>query len=276
MLMLDREAAGRKMEIEKHPASLGRKETCPCMSGHDESRQPFVVCQVETQGSTVDLRVLPRNRKGERRVKEDVEVVGVIRPLDEVVHVQKQMSTERLLKARVDLGTRARPQRQITSVAQNAVGQSAGAGHARKNQILIVWTFETAHERGTQDRAGALEVVRDTQSRLQEFPLGNPIVVVEPNTQRHRRLTKRQDVLCIESFLLDIRVAAESKLLAAARQIEWQEAGQKVWAGRIVESGIGDSELERLGQEGVGKLHAEFGVMYSLYVRQVSFHSHVI
>src|SRR5258708_4046859 len=107
MLMLDREAAGRKMEIEEQPASLGRKETCPCMSGHDESRQSFVVCQVETQGSTVDFRLLPRNRKGDRRVKEHVEVVGVMRPLDEVVHGQKQMCTDRLFKACVDWGARA-------------------------------------------------------------------------------------------------------------------------------------------------------------------------
>ena len=80
------------------------------MPEHRVGAEPVVLEQVDPAGNAVDVRVIPRNREGDGRVEQDIEVVGVGRVFVEVPEVGHDPSAERLLHADLHLVARARLQ----------------------------------------------------------------------------------------------------------------------------------------------------------------------
>ena len=70
---------------------------------HDgQYRDAMEIGHAEARVEPTDLRVVPPNRKENRRVQQVAEVVSVVGILPEVITVDDQVSPERLLKSRME------------------------------------------------------------------------------------------------------------------------------------------------------------------------------
>src|SRR5262245_18172199 len=101
---------------------------------------------------------MPRDREGDRRVQDHAEVVGVARALPEVVGVNDDVTPDALLNSEIELMAAPGFERFGDCVAQDA-GQSALAGRAREDQVLVVWRLQAASIRSAQDGVAWFEVI---------------------------------------------------------------------------------------------------------------------
>src|ERR1700754_1738671 len=103
------------------------------MSGDHEGRKPFVICEVNAGTNSVELRQLPGDWECDRSIKEHIEIIGINGVLVEVIDIDYEMATERLLETDIELVTFAGPQREIACATQNAIPQPAGARSTRQD-----------------------------------------------------------------------------------------------------------------------------------------------
>ncbi len=89
LIVVDAEASGdRSRALEQQAADLGRKITG---SGVPERRirlEAVNPSRAQTAGETIQLRVVPRNGERDRRVEQHVEIVRVMRVLQEVIGIE--------------------------------------------------------------------------------------------------------------------------------------------------------------------------------------------
>lgn len=86
---------------------------------------------------------MPGDGKGDGRVEQDAEIVSVIRIFPKVIAVDDQPLADALLKANIELIAPARLDgRGLRS--KYILSESAAAGAARKDQILVERSFKGA------------------------------------------------------------------------------------------------------------------------------------
>ena len=71
----------------------------------------FYIRCAQPKRDAIQLRFVPSNRKSNRRIKEDAEVISVIRELHKVVALNLDVSAERLLQTDIELISAARGKR---------------------------------------------------------------------------------------------------------------------------------------------------------------------
>src|SRR5262245_49755979 len=158
LIVINAKDAFRQIGIEEESAALGREIARPRVPGGEEGRETFVVGQVDARRYAVDLRQMPRDREGDRRAQDHAEVVGVARALPEVVDVDDEVTPDALLNSEVELMPAAGFERFGDRIAQDA-DQSALAGRAREDQVLVVRRLKASSVRGAQDGVGLFEII---------------------------------------------------------------------------------------------------------------------
>ena len=96
-------------------ADLRLEEARRHVRHHDERRQAMEVRHAAADGKAGDLGAGPLDRKGDRRVAQHAEVVGLVRVLPDVFAVHHQVPSEGLLETGVELIAPARAQRRGAS-----------------------------------------------------------------------------------------------------------------------------------------------------------------
>src|SRR5262249_51126389 len=128
LVVINAEDSFRQIGVEEESAALRREVARPRVPGGEEGREPFVIRQVDAHRYAVNLRQIPRDREGDRRVQNHAEVVRIARALPKVVGVNHDVFPDALLNADIELMAAAGFERLSGRVAQYAVGQSAPAG----------------------------------------------------------------------------------------------------------------------------------------------------
>src|SRR5262249_21787286 len=138
LVVINAKDAFRQIGVEEESAALGGKVARPRVPGGEVGRETFIVGQVDARREAVILRQTPRDGKGDRRVQDHAEVVSVARALPEVVGVDDDVTPDALLNSEIELMTASGFERLRRRVAKDA-RQSALAGRARENEVLVVW-----------------------------------------------------------------------------------------------------------------------------------------
>ena len=73
------------------------------MRHHDERAEAVVLDEIDLAREAVDLRMVPGDRKHDRRIEEHAEVVGIVRALDEIPEVSHDPAAKCLLDAELAL-----------------------------------------------------------------------------------------------------------------------------------------------------------------------------
>src|ERR1700693_2677930 len=108
------------------------------MPGYKERRQSLVVCKVDSNRHSVELRLVPRDWERERAIQNHIEVIRVVCVLPEVVCIDDDVTPNSLLDAGVELISPAGLQRLRGCVTENPVRQPARTGRAGQDQILVI------------------------------------------------------------------------------------------------------------------------------------------
>ena len=111
-----------------------------------------------------DLRVVPPNRKENRRVQQVAEVVSVVGILPEVITVDDQVSPERLLKSRMEfvaLPGANRPRLPAKDSIQERITRDAG-----NHQVFVEGSLKDARVGNAHNRIARLDVVGNPGTRL--------------------------------------------------------------------------------------------------------------
>src|SRR5262245_3842234 len=158
LVVINAKDASRQIRIEEEPAAFRRKVSRPRVPGGKESRDTFVVGKIDARREAVDLRQIPRDRKSDRRVQDHAEIVGVARTLPEIIDVDHDVFPDALLNSEVELMPPSGLERLGYGAAQGA-GQSALAGRAGEDEVLVVWRLQAATVRGAQDGVGSIVMI---------------------------------------------------------------------------------------------------------------------
>src|SRR6185369_7694826 len=130
------------------------------MSEHGISTQPFVRRHADLDTEAIDLRLLPLNRKCDRRVEDGVEVIIPIRVLPEVFAVDDQEFTYALFETSIELIARSRLNPDIAGSSENA------RGCAGDDKVLVVRCRHQTRVPDAQNGVGRFHQVADAESRL--------------------------------------------------------------------------------------------------------------
>ena len=212
-------------------------------------------------GDAVDLGFLPGDGEDDGGIQQGAEIESVVGEFPEVVGVQLKVAAERLLQAQIVLVAAARFDRAGFQGAEDVGGESAGAGGAGENQVLVVRGFQGARVGGAEDRAGALQQVGCAEPRFGGSGLAQTVVPIEPQAGNEREMPQGDRVLYVEGVLVHVGAAGEVEGDAAGGQIV---GGQSRLVGG--ESGLGDAQRESLVQARLHELHAGLDVVDLVHV----------
>ena len=155
-----------------------------------------------------------------------------MRELPEVVGVDQQVLSNRLLKAPVELVAEARLNRHAGRT-EYVLGQPADPGRAREQQILIERCFKSSRVSYPQNRSGLLDVISNPSRG--SGPVRNQTIVTvkaEPNVEQE--VACRDRILRIERVLVDVGGGMEPRAFRRG-QVEGKQADEK---GAPVTSGL--------------------------------------
>ena len=126
------------------------------------------------------LRPLPFHRKRDRSVAQDAEVVAVVRVLPDVLARENEITSESLLNASVELIAKARIERRYTwhRTAKKRIQHSIRAPGAGEHQIFVEGSFQQSRVGDAEYGIRLLDVVRDSEARLNFLMGGKPIVEI--------------------------------------------------------------------------------------------------
>src|SRR5262249_48595425 len=153
------------------------------MTGREESRETLIVRKVDAQSEAIDLRLIPRDRKRNRRIEQDVEVVRIARMLPEVVGVNQNVFSDRLLKACIELMPSAGLETLSRGIAKDSVTQPCGSSRIRKDQILVIGRLEGPAIGAAQHSSRLLDQIGRAKSRFPQMPFAQSRVDVEAQTE---------------------------------------------------------------------------------------------
>ena len=185
LVVVDAEDGGH-VRVQDEAAGRGAEEAGACVAHRHVGQETLYVGGRDARADAVDLRFPPGDRKCDRRVEQDAEVVAGIGEFPEVVGVHHEEAVDGLLKAGVELVAGPRGGR------HGAEGADAGA---RQQQVLVVRRFHGMGIRSAEHRAGPLDVVRDAGARLEPGGGCRAVVTVEADAAIHRPLAKGDVVL---------------------------------------------------------------------------------
>ena len=178
-------------------------------------------------GHAVQFRVVPGDRERDRRVEEDVEVIGVVRVLPEIVGIHNQPALDSLLESGIELipeagldGRRLR--------AEDILRESAGAGAARKDQVLVERSLECPRVGGAQHRVRFRNEIGNREARLNSVGGGQAVVLVFAQADVDGEISGFDRVLDIEAILVDIGLPVKEEQGAAAGQVVRHKARLKI------------------------------------------------
>ena len=185
LIVIDAEDAAVERRALRNQTALlrGRNSARVCgrRSSRPGSRESTSV--LTRPGDAVELRIVPGDGERDGGVQQRAEVVRVVGELPEIVGVHQEEFADGLLEAGIELiaesGLNGDGGR-----AEDILRKSAGAGGARKQQVLIERRFESAGVGGAQNGGGLLDVVGEAQPRLRAVVLGQAVVAVKAEAAR--------------------------------------------------------------------------------------------
>ncbi len=133
-------------------------------AGHDhEGRQTVVVGHGPADGKAGNFRIVPFDRKCDRRVAQHAEIVGVVRVFPDVFSVEDEVLSKCLLQAGVEFIAEAGRQRSkcVRCTEKERIQNRRTASHTGKYQVFVERTLQSARIGYAKNRAGRLDVVGD-------------------------------------------------------------------------------------------------------------------
>ena len=190
LVVVDTEDTRRRRGSGSGSADLGSKEARSHAGERERGGESVEVGHADATHESGNLRVVPLDREGDRRVAQHAEVVGVVRVLPDVLTGENQILAEGLLKADVKFIAPARTQRSAEGVgaAEQRVENRVAASDAREHQVLIEGGFQNTRVGGAKNCVGLLDVVCDAEARLGFGWGGQTVVKVASNSKIERPL----------------------------------------------------------------------------------------
>src|ERR1700739_373511 len=249
LVMVDAEDACAALTCRSHAdaADLGLEESSGYTGSHEICREPVEIRQAGAQQEAGNFGTVPLDRKSDRCIPEDAEVVAEMRVLPDVFRIENQVLAERLLEPGVEfvapsgaerIGDAGKPLKGgLQGVYNRIVAAAAG-----QNKILVERSFHGARIGNTQNGIRWFDVVSDSQAGLRLALHGQSVVEIAAYAQIKCPVSFGDGVLNVEGRLLHIRVPAKEMGLAARGQIDWPQGGARrsdVNAGDLAGSSVG-------------------------------------
>src|SRR6185369_17281605 len=113
------------------------EETRARVPEHRIRSESAIAWHVDSNRKSIDLRFVPLDRNGQRRVEQHVEVEIFVRVLPEIFAVNHQVLTDGLFKARSEVVARSRGWRLVGESCKHVLRKAARSGRTRENKELV-------------------------------------------------------------------------------------------------------------------------------------------
>jgi hypothetical protein len=220
LVVVDAERAFRR-KVRPQSSHLRIKEPGIHPAEHHERRQTVVVRNARANRKPADLGPFPGDRKENRAIEEHTKVVSIARVFPEIVAVDDQKSSERLLEPAVKLVSLAGPDR--ARRPENAREDAGRIPETSDDQVFVEGSFQNPGVGNPQHGVRRLNVVGYTQSKFDLAVLTDTAVDIAAHTEVERPIARSDCVLQIERHFLDVGVAMKPKEITSTGQVKWEQ-----------------------------------------------------
>ncbi len=262
--------ADGQVRVENDPSVFRTKESGVGVSHGRENSKAMDIDRADAGGYSVQLGLLPADRKRNRRTEQSVEVESVARVLAEVTHIHHDPPAEPLLNAGVILIPAAEGDGSHFSGAREQIAnQTARSGGAGRHQVLRRRRLHGVAVAAANDGPGRLEQIRKRPARLDSVSVGEAVVAIGSQSDVQGKIAQADGVLREQCDLGDVGPAAELVGRSTTGQVIRQQP-----ARRVIRR-IGDSQAEGLVEPGLRRVQPGFPVMPPLHAREIGMQSEV-
>ena len=192
---------------------LGPEEACRYAGRHKERCKPVVVRNRGANCVSGNLGTEPLDGVGDRRVIDHAEVESLVGVFPDILSVDHQVLAERLREAGMEFIAVTRAQGRCRYAGAARDGRLERDDHrveaslARDHEVFVERALHSAGIGNTQNGAGRLDVVSDTEARFRLRGAGKAIVCVDACAQIERPVVDVDCVHYVERKFLDIGMA---------------------------------------------------------------------
>ena len=258
LVVIDAEHADVHRRIEDQASVFRSEEARPRVPHVQEGLKAMEVGSGNARRHAIQLGLPPGNGKRDRRVEQNVEIVSVAGELPEIFGVHHQVFADTLLKPGVVLIALPRAERCRCVGAEHVGGESAHAGGAGEQQVLVIRRFHGVGVPQAQHGPRLLDQKGKAAARLDAGLLAQPVVLVDAQAVVEGEVPQSDRILAIESELVDFAGIAEMEQDASARQVVGNQSGRQVGVGSQTQTraGVGIRHRQRSGGVAIG-IHAD-------------------
>src|SRR5882757_3977704 len=166
-IVIDAEGKSTASDRSAGTGDLRREEAGSNRRHHDERRKVVEVGNIGANCEAWDLRVVPIDWKGNRRVAEHAEVKRVVSVLPDVVATDNEVLAKCLLQSGVKfvLEPRLKVSRRIRA-GKKRIEHGAQAALTRQHEVFVEGRFQRSRIRETKNGICWLDAVRNSKPRL--------------------------------------------------------------------------------------------------------------